>query len=198
MLAMQNNVADVLKPVVVMAKYRAMRWKIAYKHCRAFPWVDVEDVLSEVTLGFLEALRTFDPFAAGGIDSLGFYLWRAGNRHALAFCLTERFRGMRAFEKTIRGRGWPPFVSIDMPRGADEESLADTIPERQASEAPDDQDLWWQEMLAPVTPKQRQVLLLTFRDGLSQNEIAARMGMFQAGVWTMIQRGLRTLRQRRR
>lgn len=174
-----------------LAKYRNMVWHIAKKACRRFGVRDEEEVASAVQLAFVEAARAFDvslpcPF--------GLYARRAGWRAATAACLDELWGGIRAARGDRRGGPWPGRVGLADDR-ADEPGGV-FVAAREDREPGGDQDGWWADSIASLTPHQREVVTLRYRDGLSQNEIAARLGTSQANVWASIVRSLAKLRRR--
>lgn len=69
-------------------------------------------------------------------------------------------------------------------------ALPDDIP---APPAPDDPEEELEAFIRPCTEREREILRLRFRDGLSCEEIALRLGISENTVRTLLQRALRKL-----
>lgn len=193
----ENRLTD-QEAAELLANYRRMVWYLAYRiRCR-FPWAPIDDLASEIQTAFVEASRSFDPTSRGGVERFGLYARKAGVRAGYAFCLTERFRGMKVRGgKGTRRKARPPgFVSLENPLpGQDEAVVGDLLAAREPGEPVGDQDAWWRAAAAALTPRQAEVLVLRYRDGLTQWEIAGRLGISQAAVWKRLTEATTRLRQ---
>lgn len=181
----------------LLAKYRRTAWWLARRIRERFPWVCLEDLASEVQLGFVQAAKRFDPSGPTGVDLFGLYVRRAGIRCGYDFCFRERFRGMsvRGNRAVRRGTPAPRVIALDDPVPGTGLTVAETIPARgSAADVLPDQDEWWAAAVSALTPRQRDVLTLRYRDGLAQRDVAVRLGLTQARVWRVIRAALKKLR----
>jgi RNA polymerase sigma factor (sigma-70 family) len=178
----------------LLFKYEPMVWHIAKRIRRRVGvlFVDAEDLASEVRLGFVDSLRTFNP---SWEIPFGLYARTAGYRYGFDFVRREVARGIRVLRTDRRRKVKVPVVhSLDHPIGEDESTLADSIPDRLANDVPEDQDLWWVEAFANMSEQQKIVLSLYYRDGMNQSEIGRHLGIHQSRVWKVIREGLTRLR----
>lgn len=177
----------------MLLSYRRMVFFIANRIARQFHnTVEREDIEQEVQLAFVEAAKTYRPEWS---IPFGLYARTAGKRRGYDFCRRQViWRGIKASRSDLRNGIAPRIISIDK-TNSEGLMLADDIPERMQRDNESDQDEFWNTRFEELTERQKTVLAMTYRDGLSQNEIAARLGIFQASVWTTIKSGLKAMKK---
>lgn len=86
-------------------------------------------------------------------------------------------------------------VSIDLPVGEDgETSLSDLLGDMDDRFEEQEKSEWMSWILSKVNEGERELLLLRYRDGLGQREVAKRMGVSQMQISRMERRVLARLR----
>ena len=86
--------------------------------------------------------------------------------------------------------------SVDAPAGEGGLTLADSIGEFDPAMAALEHELVANDLLASLPDRERVIVQLRFFDGLTQSEIAARVGVSQMHVSRLLARALETLRVR--
>lgn len=86
-------------------------------------------------------------------------------------------------------------VSIDLPVGEDGDTvLAELVGDEDAGFAKQERSEWMDWILSKVNEQERELLLLRYRDGLGQREVAVRLGVSQMQVSRLERRVLARLR----
>jgi RNA polymerase sigma-B factor len=88
------------------------------------------------------------------------------------------------------------FASLDVPKGGSEDG--DTIGEGLGEDDPDlanaESRVVLSPLMAKLAPRQRQIIRLRFFEGLTQSEIASRLGISQMHVSRLLARSVAELR----
>lgn len=86
-------------------------------------------------------------------------------------------------------------VSMDLPVGEDGDTmLSDMLGDVETGYERQERSEWMQWILSKVGPQERELLLLRYRDGLGQREVAQRLGVSQMQVSRLERRVLSRLR----
>lgn len=85
--------------------------------------------------------------------------------------------------------------SLDVPHGESEGTLGDVLADEGDSFAPVEAAILLGTMLSRLSPRQRQILDLRFRGGLTQEEIGSVIGVSQMQVSRLLASTLATLRE---
>ncbi len=164
---------------------------IAYRWWRRRPGIDPEDVYAEVRAGFVHAAARADPARPG---SFAAYAAQWGDEFARKFLRRELAGGLRFPVRDGWRRFRPHSMSAAVTEGHD--SPLAFVPAREEAEPAEYPDDFWQRAVAGLTARQAEVLMLSFRDGLTLEEIGERFGVSRQAVCHCRTAAIRRLRRR--
>ena len=152
------------------------RKQIALAVARKFRGVDPRELEGQTVAAAWQALQTFDPRRGSLVDHVGMRCYREAVRHAL-WLVSGRREGTRS-NKLARFERAP----IEEARGV--HAPAELDPPRVLEPA-----------LARLTAKQREVVLGVYVAGMSDADVAIRVGVSRSAVSDIHRRALRDLRE---
>lgn len=169
-------------------------WWVARRAAGGLGEEMVEEVAAEVRLQFADAARRFDP--TKGFTFATFALWVARFR-AWHRVLAEKHRGLHVPQHLLGKLNVPTPVSLGTPLVAGEDgTIGETIAAGEPEEDPEFPADFWERVRGAVTPRQYELIVLRFRDGLTHAEIARRLGVSHGLPHESLKRSLRRIRRR--
>jgi len=168
-------------PEELLASNAAMIVAIAKKLKATNDRASLADIVAEVRVGFLQAAKRFDPSLG---NTFGTYAWPAGWNSGAAYCRLEQARGLHVptNHPAFRPEMTPVF----------EDSLTKDVDAEDRTELPLD---FWQRVTRVLTPRERAVILMVYRDGLTQAEAARKIGVSRARGGQIVQAAIQRLQK---
>ena len=159
----------------------ARHLRLLYRWLRPWRWDhEWEDLAQEAALGWMEAVRRWDPVQA----RLSTFAWYYALR-----------RVRRYLSQRLAVEVW----SLDAPDVLDEDmAFGDRLADERAEEELQrvESEVWWQQTLATLPPRQAEVLeaRLAVAGGATATEVARRIGVSRQAVHQAERRALTRLR----
>lgn len=166
---------------ILFERYRP--WVVSIANNFAVNTADAEDYVQEGMFGLLAAVAAYSQERS------------AGFRTFAGICIRNRMRNLFRRENAgLRKSGDLPDVSLDDPENRVAEMLADQAETPEEIVLEKEQASALHRQIAEVLSRQEREIFLLFVNGLSYDEIAARMQISAKSVDNAIQRARRKLR----
>ncbi len=172
-------------------QYRPLCFRIVGNLARKNRHVERDDLRGVILLTLVKAASLFDP--TRGLKFIT-YAYSACWREGVKFCLREHARGMHVPENRLLARaGSEPFRPVLLPADAGKDCAVapgDEVPELPRSAT------FWRRVLRRLTARERQAMLLVYRDGLKRVDAGRVMGVSKERVRQLIANAMVRLRRR--
>ncbi len=150
----------------ILAQWSDLQWRQANALKAKWPTIDLDDIHSEVLIGWVKGIRKYDP-KRGTIQT---YAGRAGLNNAIRFCQKESLLGIG------NGKGRSTIAMYSLSATFPDGRLRFAIAVKEEAEPNSFPAEWWDTILAPLAKTERTVIIRHYRDGVSLNQIAHNNG----------------------